>query len=83
MKIVTPMYPPSARDQGVSGPVVISAVIGKDGTVLHAQVMSDAPAELREAALSAVQGWRYTPVLLNGEPVEALTTITLNFQLNP
>ncbi len=83
VKRVFPVYPPSARDQGVSGPVVISAVIGKDGTVLHAQVMNDSPAELREAALRAVQGWAYKPVLLNGEPVENLTTITINFQLKP
>ncbi len=83
IRVITPQYPPSARDQGVSGQVVISAVIGKDGTVVRAQVTNDAPAELREAALRAAQGWTFTPPLLNGDPVEALTRITINFQLNP
>ena len=83
IKKIFPVYPASARDQGVSGPVVISAVIAKDGTVIHSEVMNDAPAVLRDAALRAVQSWEYTPMLLNNEPVETLTTITINFQLNP
>ncbi len=83
VKKVFPAYPPAARDQGISGRVVIAAVIGKTGKVLDERTMNDAPHELAVAAMTAVWGWEYAPALLNGEPVETLTTITVDFQLNP
>jgi protein TonB len=36
-----------------------------------------------QAALDAVRQWRYRPTMLNGEPVEVDTTITVIFQLKP
>ena len=39
-------------------------------------------ARLAKAALEAVQGWRYEPILKNGRPVEAKMTITINFKLS-
>jgi len=77
-----PVYPEPARAQGIEGSIVVSAVIGTIGNVVSAQVANrSAPPELAEAALEAVRTWQYEPALLNGEPVEVVTEITLNFRL--
>jgi TonB family protein len=77
-----PVYPPELQAAGVEGNVLMQAVIGKDGSVMAAKVTkSSGNAALDEAALTAVRQWQYTPTLLNGEPVETLTTVSLEFQL--
>ena len=73
-----PVYPPIARAAHVSGAVVLHAIIGKSGTIQNLQVISG-PEMLRASALDAVQHWRYKPYLLNNEPTEVDTTITVNF----
>jgi TonB family protein len=83
VRVVQPNYPQSAKDQGITGAVVIQALIGKSGKMLRATVVNDAPGQLKDAALAAVQQWEYTPALLNGEPVDTMTTVTVNFQLDP
>jgi peptidyl-prolyl cis-trans isomerase A (cyclophilin A) len=75
-----PVYPIDAKQAGVSGTVVLSAVIGKDGTVKDLQVVSG-PDLLQQAAFDAVKMWRYRPYLLNGEPVEVRTTVNVIFIL--
>jgi len=77
---VRPVYPPIARNSGVQGTVVLQAVIGKDGRIERLRALSG-PDSLRQAAIDAVQQWRYKPYLLNNEPVEVDTQITVNFQL--
>ncbi len=74
----TPIYPPIARAAHVSGAVVLHAIIGKNGAIQNLQVISG-PEMLRASALDAVAHWRYKPYLLNGEPTEVDTTITVNF----
>jgi len=77
-----PVYPDSAQQQGVQAAVLIQAIIDKNGNVLNPRVISsDTPADLAESALAAVRTWQYEPTRLNGEPVEVITTITVNFQL--
>lgn len=76
-----PFYPPSARTTRVQGTVRIRAIIQRDGTIGHLQVLSG-PALLINAAVEAVQRWRYQPTLLNGEPVEVITEIDVNFALH-
>jgi periplasmic protein TonB len=76
-----PVYPQLARAARVSGTVVLAAVIAKDGSVQKLQLISGPPL-LVEAALSAVRQWIYKPTLLNGEPVEVITEITVNFTLS-
>jgi periplasmic protein TonB len=66
----------------VQGPVVLAAVIGKDGTIQGLRVVSSASPLLNQSALEAVKQWRYRPYILNGEPVEVDTTITVNFTLS-
>lgn len=76
-----PAYPPLARTTRVQGAVRLQAVIQRDGTIGHLQVLSGPPL-LIDAAVEAVQRWRYQPTLLNGEPVEVITEIDVNFALN-
>lgn len=84
IKKVSPNYPQSAREQGLEGNVVIRAVIGASGNVLDANSIDPSVApELANAALDAVRQWQYRPTLLNGQPVDTVTTITINFVLQP
>jgi len=78
---VTPTYPPIARAAHVGGQVVLHAIISKQGTIESLQAISG-PDMLKSAALDAVRQWRYKPYLLNGDPTEVDTTITVNFNLN-
>lgn len=75
-----PVYPSIARAAHVQGTVELHAIIAKDGTIQNLNVMSG-PEMLRGAAVDAVKTWRYRPYLLNGEPTEVDTTITVNFTL--
>jgi protein TonB len=75
-----PLYPILAQQAGIQGVVVLHAVIDDDGNVSELQVVSGHPL-LVQAALTAVKQWRYQPTLLNGEPVEVETTITVSFVL--
>ena len=78
---VAPQYPPEAGRARVEGTVVLMAVIGKDGSVQDVRVESGLPI-LAQAAVDAVKQWRYRPYLLNGEPVEVDSRITINFTLS-
>jgi periplasmic protein TonB len=77
---VKPLYPQLARSARVQDTVVLEAIISRDGNVERLRVLSGHP-WLIPAALEAVQQWRYRPTLLNGEPVEVLTQVTVNFTL--
>ena len=78
---VAPQYPPEAGRARIEGAVVLMAVIGKDGSVQDVRVESGLPL-LAQAAIEAVKQWRYRPYLLNGEPVEVDSRITINFTLS-
>jgi TonB family protein len=77
---VAPVYPDAARHARIEGTVVLQAIISKDGWISDLKIISG-PKELAPAAIGAVQQWRYRPYLLMGEPVEAVTTVQVNFQL--
>lgn len=76
-----PVYPPLARQARIQGQVRLTAVIARDGTIQELQVVSGHPL-LVPAALEAVKQWVYQPTLLNGEPVEVITQIDVNFTLS-
>ena len=81
---VQPVYPDSAKSAGISGTVILHAVISTDGKPLSLRVMnSQIDPDLARSAVEAVSQWRYTPTLLNGEPIEVDTTITVNYSLAP
>jgi TonB family protein len=77
---VNPVYPEIAKASGTEGAVVMKAVISKEGMVENLQIVSG-PEMLRASALDAVKQWVYKPYLLNGEPTEVETTITVNYSL--
>ena len=77
---VQPVYPPIAKTAHISGTVVLHAIIAKDGSVQDLQYVSGPPL-LMKSAMDAVKQWRYKPTMLNGEPVEVDTTISVVFTL--
>lgn len=78
---VKPPYPALARQARIQGAVILEAVISRQGGVEQLRVVSGHPL-LVQAAMDAVRQWKYRPTLLNGEPVEVVTTITVNFNLS-
>ena len=82
IKDVKPVYPPIAQTAKVQGIVIIEADHrqgrrrqGREGPALGQPLLD-------QAALDAVKQWRYTPTLLNGQPVEVIMTVTVKFTLN-
>ena len=75
-----PSYPALARSARIQGNVVLRAIIDKAGNIQDLQLVSGHPM-LVPAAIEAVKQWRYRPYLLNGQPVEVDTTITVIFTL--
>jgi protein TonB len=77
---VQPAYPRQAMQMHISGSVQLQAVIGKTGSIESVKVLSGDPI-LARAALDAVKQWKYKPYMLDNEPVEIQTQITVNFKL--
>jgi protein TonB len=75
-----PRYPEIARTTHIQGAVVLQATISRNGSIENLRIVSGPPL-LRQAAIDAVQAWRYKPYLLNGDPVEVETTINVVFNL--
>jgi len=73
-----PVYPTIARQMGVSGAVLLNVTISPEGRVTAVRVVSGAT-QLRQAAISAVQQWRYKPAMLNGQPAESTAEVQINF----
>ena len=80
IRMVQPVYPPIAKTAHISGTVVLHAIISKDGAIEQLEYVSGPPLLMRNA-MDAVRQWRYKPTLLNGEPVEVDTTVSVVFTL--
>ncbi len=78
---VRPVYPQEARDAGVQGIVILEVTLDELGEVSDARVLRSVPM-LDDPALDAVRQWKFTPTLLNGQPVPVIMTVTVNFTLN-
>lgn len=78
---IEPRYPPLAVQTRREGTVLLHAIISRDGRITSLDVISGDPL-LVQAALDAVRQWRYRPTMLNGEPVEVDTSITVIFHLH-
>ena len=78
MRKVVPVYPRFVLATGVQGDVKLHAIIGKDGSIQSLSVISGPPL-LTGAAIDAVSQWKYRPYLLNDDPVEVETYITVSF----
>lgn len=79
---VNPEYPAEAKLERRQGTVTFRAIIGRDGSIIDLVTLNAAHSILAEAAESAVRQWKYRPTLLNGNPVEVITAIDINFTLN-
>ena len=77
---VTPEYPDVARQAGIEGTVALRVEIGADGTVQDIDPISGPPL-LERAAAEAVAQWRYAPTLVDGNPVNVVTTVSVEFNL--
>ncbi len=75
-----PAYPEAAKAEGIQGPVVMETVISKSGTVDHVRVV-EGDRQLRSAAEEAVLKWRFRPYVLNGQPVDVVTMVRVDFRL--
>jgi TonB family protein len=83
MKVVSrvqPVYPKAAKEARVEGSVIIGTVISKDGVPEKLKVISG-PKDLQHSAIEAVSHWRWEPYLLNGDPIEVETTVTVVYSL--
>jgi len=78
---VNPQYPPLAIKAHVTGTVVLEALIDEEGIVSTVKVLSG-HVLLVDAAVQAVKLWKYSPTVLNGEPVPVIATITVVFRLD-
>jgi TonB family protein len=79
-KKVAPTYPSGALRMRLEGKVELMATISKEGNITQVKVLSG-DGQLSKAAADAVKQWKYKPYLLNGEPVEIQTQVTVNFKL--
>jgi len=73
--LITRVAPAATNFQGE---VVLSVVIGREGSVQEINVVRGHPM-LVPASIDAVRQWKYRPTLLNGTPVEVATEVTLKF----
>ncbi len=81
---INPVYPAAAKQARSQGAVQLQGLIGENGRVSALTVLnSEIDPDLARAAVEAVQQWVYQPTLLNGEPIDVITNITVNFTLMP
>jgi protein TonB len=78
---VEPKYTDTARKSRVTGVVVVEAIIDSNGRVDRVKVLKGLPMGLSEAAENAVRQWRFKPATLNGQPVDVIFSLTVNFTL--
>jgi TonB family protein len=75
---VEPVYPEQAKSTQLSGKVVMLVTVDEEGVVADVEVVSGFPI-FADSAVTAAKQWRYSPTLLNGEPVPVMATVTVNF----
>ena len=78
---VQPQYTEIARKARIQGVVILQTIINKEGNITDVKVLKGLPMGLAEAAVSAVEQWKYQPATLNGKPVAVYFNLTVNFQL--
>lgn len=77
---IPPNYPEVARLAGIEGDVTLRILVGEDGTVRDLRPVLGPPV-LARSAMRAVEQWRYAPALVDGRPVDVVTTVTFAFHL--
>ncbi len=80
IRMIQPTYPPLARQARIQGVVLLHIVVDEQGNVIRADVVSGHPL-LEDAAVAAVKQWKYSPTILNGNPIKVTTTVSVVFTL--
>lgn len=78
---VSPKYPVLAHKMGISGPVLLEALIDEEGTVSKVDVVEGHPL-LCDSAVEAVKQWKYSPTVQNGEPISVIATIKIIYKID-
>jgi TonB family protein len=78
---VNPVYPPSAREEKVTGTVIVNTVVTEDGMVDAIEVVESPDERLSAAAVEAIKKWQFEPALCDGKPVAVYYNLTVNFRL--
>jgi len=78
VKTVEAVHPEHAKRKGIKGHVVVEITIDEKGCVMSARPLYGHEL-LRGAALAAAKQWEFQPVVLNGQPVKVIGSITLYF----
>lgn len=78
---VNPGYPDAAKREGISGLVIVEAMINERGTVDDAVVLKGLPHGLDQAAVDAIRQWTFEPATIDGKPVPVIFNLTINFKL--
>ncbi len=81
LKKVDPVYPEEARKASVEGVVILEATTDKEGNVARVNVLRSNSPLLDQAAMDAVQQWKYKPMLKGGKPRGVIFTVTVRFKL--
>jgi len=79
---VDPQYPDMARKARIAGMVIVEAIINKNGEVEQVKVIKGLPMGMSESAVEAVKQWKFKPGTMNGEPVDVIFNLTVNFKLD-
>ena len=79
---VEPLYTAEAKANRIAGIVILELVIDRKGDVSDAEVLKPLPYGLDETAVVAVKQWKFKPGTINGEPVDVIYIITMNFRLD-
>jgi TonB family protein len=79
---VEPEYSEEARRARISGIVILEALIDKNGNVTDINVLKPLPFGLDQAAIDAVKQWKFKPAMMNGQPVDVVFNLTVNFKLD-
>jgi TonB family protein len=81
-RYVSPKYPRNAMRRDVTGFVDVGMTVARDGSVYNITVLNAKPEEtFNEAAIEAVEQWRFEPVIVDGQPVEKRTAVRLAFEI--
>jgi protein TonB len=78
---VKPRYTELGRQSGTQGAVIVEAIIDEQGRVTNVRVLRGLPMGLDQAAVDAIQQWRFKPATLQGQPVKVYYTLTVNFTI--
>lgn len=78
---VQPRYTELGRKSGTQGAVIVEAIIDVEGRVTNVRVLRGLPMGLDQAAVDAIQQWRFKPAMLQGQPVKVYYTLTVNFTI--